>query len=41
MFAGMIALGLPGEAVLKAIGSGTSELRDDAPSVVFLGMPRP
>ena len=38
MFAGMIALGLPGEAALKAIGSGTSELRDGAPSVVFLGM---
>ena len=38
MFAGMIVLGLPGEAALKAIGSGTSELRDDAPSIVFLGM---
>jgi hypothetical protein len=38
MFAGMIVLGLPGEAALKAIGSGTSQLRDDAPSVVFLGM---
>ena len=38
MFAGMIVLGLPGESALKAIGSGTSELRDDAPSVVFLGM---
>jgi hypothetical protein len=38
MFAGMIVLGLPGEAALKAIGSGTSELRNDAPSMVFLGM---
>ena len=38
MFAGMIVLGLPGEAALKAIGSGTSELRDDAPAIVFLGM---
>ena len=38
MFAGMIVLGLPGEAALKAIGSGTSELRHDAPAVVFLGM---
>ena len=38
MFAGMIVLGLPGEAALRAIGSGTSELRDDVPSVVFLGM---
>ena len=38
MFAGMIVLGLPGEAAPKALGSGTSELRDDAPAVVFLGM---
>jgi hypothetical protein len=38
MFAGMIVLGVPGEAALKAMGSGTSELRHDAPSVVFLGM---
>ena len=34
----MIVLGLPGEAALQALGSGTSELRDDAPSLVFLGM---
>ena len=38
MFAGMLALGLPGEAVLQAMGSGTSQLQDDAPSLVFLGM---
>ena len=38
MFAGMIVLGLPGEAALKAIGSGTPELRHDAPAIVFLGM---
>jgi hypothetical protein len=38
MFAGMIVLGVPGEAALKAIGSGTSELRQDAPAIVFLGM---
>src|SRR5215203_6579609 len=38
MFAGMIVLGLPGEAALKALGSGSSALRDDAPAVVFLGM---
>ena len=38
MFAGMLLLGLPGEAALRAIGSGTSELRHDAPAVVFLGM---
>src|SRR3954471_17397497 len=38
MFVGMLVLGLPGEAALKAIGSGTSELRHDAPSLVFLDM---
>jgi hypothetical protein len=38
MFAGMIVLGIPGEAGLKAIASGTSELRDSAPALVFLGM---
>src|SRR4051794_20110187 len=38
MFAGMVVLGLPGEAALHAIGSGTSELRASAPAVVFLGM---
>jgi hypothetical protein len=38
MFAGMIVLGLPGEAGLHAMGSGTSELRADAPALVFLGM---
>ena len=38
MFAGMVVLGVPGEAALHAIGSGTSELRDDAPALVFLGM---
>src|SRR4051812_47123593 len=38
MFAGMIVLGVPGEAALHAMGSGTSELQADAPSIVFLGM---
>ena len=38
MFAGMIVLGLPGEAGLHAIGSGTSALKADAPALVFLGM---
>jgi hypothetical protein len=38
MFAGMIVLGLPGEAALHAIGSGTSELRETARAMVFLGM---
>jgi hypothetical protein len=38
MFAGMIVLGIPGEATLQAIGTGTSQLRHDAPALVFLGM---
>ena len=38
MFAGMLVLGLPGEAALTAVGSGTSELRHDAPALVFTGM---
>lgn len=38
MFAGMIVLGIPAEAGLKAIGTSTSELHDDAPALVFLGM---
>ena len=38
MFAGMIVLGVPGEAALHAMGSGTSELRETAPATVFLGM---
>jgi len=38
MFAGMIVLGIPGEAALQAIGSGTSKLRHDGPAFVFLGM---
>src|SRR3954447_13632113 len=38
MFAGMIVLGVPGEAALHAMGTATSELRDDAPALVFLGM---
>jgi hypothetical protein len=38
MFAGMIVLGIPAEAGLQAIGTTTTELRLDAPAVVFLGM---
>ena len=38
MFAGMIVLGLPGEAGLNALGTSTSELHDSAPALVFLGM---
>lgn len=38
MFAGMIVLGLPAEAGLRAIGSSTSALQVDAPAIVLLGM---
>jgi hypothetical protein len=38
MFAGMIVLGIPGEAALRAVGTSTSELRVDAPALVLLGM---
>jgi hypothetical protein len=38
MFLGMVILGVPGELALQALGSGTSELRADAPALVFLGM---
>jgi hypothetical protein len=38
MFAGMVVLGIPGEAALRAIGTSTSRLHDDAPALVFLGM---
>jgi hypothetical protein len=38
MFAGMIVLGIPGEGILRLIGSSTDEIRDTAPELVFLGM---
>jgi hypothetical protein len=38
MFAGMIVLGIPGEAVLRAAGYGSSELQADAPAVALLAM---
>jgi hypothetical protein len=38
MFAGMIVLGLPAEAGLRAIGSSSADLRVDAPAVLFIGM---
>ena len=38
MFAGMIVLGLPAEAGLRTIGSSSSDLRVDAPAVLFIGM---
>ena len=38
MFAGMIVLGIPGEGALHLVGTSTSELKTDAPALVFLGM---
>ncbi len=38
MVVGMVALGVPAEGVLRALGTGTSELKDSAPAVVLLGM---
>lgn len=38
MLAGMVVLGVPAEAALNAVGSGTSELRASAPELLFLGM---
>jgi hypothetical protein len=38
MFAGMLVLGVPGEGALWAIGTSTSDLKVDAPALVFLGM---
>src|SRR3954447_700532 len=38
MFAGMVVLGIPGEAALRAIGDSSSELQADAPAVALLVM---
>jgi hypothetical protein len=38
MVLGMVALGIPAEGALHAIGTSTSELQGDAPAVVLLGM---
>ena len=38
MFVGMVVLGLPSVWALEALGSGTSELRADAPALLLLGM---
>jgi hypothetical protein len=38
MFIGMVVLGAPGELGLHAIGSSSSELQDDAPALLLLGM---
>ncbi|HEX6026948.1 MAG TPA: hypothetical protein VFZ00_33430 [Solirubrobacter sp.] len=38
MAAGMLLLGLPGEILLRAIGSSTNELQDEAPALALLAM---
>jgi hypothetical protein len=38
MFAGMIVLGIPGEAALRAAGYSSSQLQADAPAVALLAM---
>ncbi len=38
MFAGMIILGLPLEAALRAVGSSSADIQDAAPAVALLGM---
>jgi hypothetical protein len=38
MVAGMIVLGIPGEAALRAVGSGSAELRDETPAIALLAM---
>lgn len=38
MLLGMVVLGLPAEAGLRAMGTSTSALEADAPEVVLLGM---
>src|SRR3954447_25573699 len=38
MFAGMIVLGLPLEAALRAAGTSSGDIQDSAPAVALLGM---
>jgi hypothetical protein len=38
MFAGMVVLGIPGEGLLRLMGSSTDELSHSAPAVALLGM---
>ena len=38
MFIGMAVLGIPAEASLHALGTSASQLQDDAPAVMLLGM---
>ena len=38
MLLGMVVLGVPAEMVLRAVGSSSSALSDDAPALALLGM---
>ena len=38
MVGGMVLLGLPGEGLLRAVGTSTAQLQDDAPALALLGM---
>jgi flagellar biosynthetic protein FliP len=38
MLIGMVVLGVPAEASLHAMGTSASQLQDDAPAVLLLGM---
>ena len=38
MFAGMVILGLPAEAALRAAGSSMSDVHENAPAAMLLGM---
>ena len=38
MVAGMVALGLPAEAAMRALGTSTATLKADAPEIALLGM---
>jgi hypothetical protein len=38
MFAGMILIGLPAEAAMRAVGTSSAELQADAPALALLAM---
>jgi hypothetical protein len=38
MLLGMVVLGLPAEAAMRAVGTSSSELQADAPALALLGM---
>jgi hypothetical protein len=38
MFAGMVVLGIPGEGLLRVMGTSSSELQENAPAIALLAM---